>query len=590
VLASLIRKEFLSLQADPRSPERGQYGFLQDLIRRVAYETLSHRDRKLRHLAAAASLEDTWGSEADEIVEVLMAHYLEAYRLAPDAPDAGEIKAKARDRLIRSGQRAASLAATGEAQRYFEEAIELADTLALKAELHERAGEMALAGNRPDQAEDHFTGAIEGFEREGLPHRAARASTRWAESIWGRGRLHEAMDRMEKAFEVLSSEEPDEDFATLAAQMGRFHFLLGQSDQAMERVEQALEIAELLRIEGVLSHALVTKAIVLNVGGRFEEGMALLQHGLQIALDSDLAEAALRAYTNLCDMMTTRDRYELAIEHGTSGLALARKLGDRYQESFLLSNLTSPLFLTGRWDEVLDRANEIPETEGGGVARLEFLDALIRSAQVHAHRGELDAALGNLALFHGTEESGDVQTSISHALVRATVLRAEGRNEEALASGEEAFAGRVDFGPSHYLVREGFVEAMEAAFALGELDRAESLVATAETLRPGETTMFLQAQVVRFRARLAASVGDEANRAEAQFKEAAGMFRELGTPFWLAVTLLDYGEWLEAQGRSAAEQLEEAGATFDRLGARPWLDRVERTTGAVATAARGRGP
>ena len=41
ILAGLVRKEVLSIQADPRSPEHGQYGFLQDLIRRVAYETLS---------------------------------------------------------------------------------------------------------------------------------------------------------------------------------------------------------------------------------------------------------------------------------------------------------------------------------------------------------------------------------------------------------------------------------------------------------------------------------------------------------------------------------------------------------------------
>jgi hypothetical protein len=37
LLSSLVRKEVLSIQADPRSPERGQYGFLQDLVRRVAY-------------------------------------------------------------------------------------------------------------------------------------------------------------------------------------------------------------------------------------------------------------------------------------------------------------------------------------------------------------------------------------------------------------------------------------------------------------------------------------------------------------------------------------------------------------------------
>ena len=37
VLASLIRKELLTIDTDPRSPERGQYGFLQALVQRIAY-------------------------------------------------------------------------------------------------------------------------------------------------------------------------------------------------------------------------------------------------------------------------------------------------------------------------------------------------------------------------------------------------------------------------------------------------------------------------------------------------------------------------------------------------------------------------
>ncbi len=51
-----------AVQADPRSPERGQYGFLQDLVRRVAYETLARRERRSRHLAAAAQLEASFGT------------------------------------------------------------------------------------------------------------------------------------------------------------------------------------------------------------------------------------------------------------------------------------------------------------------------------------------------------------------------------------------------------------------------------------------------------------------------------------------------------------------------------------------------
>src|SRR5207245_3600038 len=56
LLVTLVRKEVLSLQADPRSPEHGQYGFLQDLVRHVAYETLSPHERKTHHPSAAAPL------------------------------------------------------------------------------------------------------------------------------------------------------------------------------------------------------------------------------------------------------------------------------------------------------------------------------------------------------------------------------------------------------------------------------------------------------------------------------------------------------------------------------------------------------
>ena len=78
---SLVRKEVLGVQADPRSPEHGQYGFLQDLVRHVAYETLSHRDRKARHLAAARLLAEGLGEE--EVAEVVASHYLDAYRIGP---------------------------------------------------------------------------------------------------------------------------------------------------------------------------------------------------------------------------------------------------------------------------------------------------------------------------------------------------------------------------------------------------------------------------------------------------------------------------------------------------------------------------
>ena len=64
-------------------------------------------------------------------------------------------------------------------------------------------------------------------------------------------------------------------------------------------------------------------------------------------------------------------------------------------------------------------------------------------------------------------------------------------------------------------------------------------------------------------------------------------------PFYLAATLLEHAEWLIGRHRAeeAGPLLDEAREAFRTLQARPWLERVERASaalaGQVATAAEG---
>ena len=167
ILWSLVGKEFLQIQTDPASPERGQYGFLQDLVLRVAYETLGRRDRKARHLAVAAYFATGGAFEDDEIVEVIASHYVSAFEADPGADDADDLRAKARETLARAGERATSLAAFAEAQRYFEQAIGLGSPDQRQARLHERAGQAAAFRGASDAARAHFDAAIELFETHG---------------------------------------------------------------------------------------------------------------------------------------------------------------------------------------------------------------------------------------------------------------------------------------------------------------------------------------------------------------------------------------------------------------------------------------
>ena len=83
VLAGLVRKQVLAIRADPLSPDRGQYAFAQTLLRTVAYEMLSKRERKPRHLAAAEHLRAAFPNEGEDVAEVIAAHYLDAYDAAP---------------------------------------------------------------------------------------------------------------------------------------------------------------------------------------------------------------------------------------------------------------------------------------------------------------------------------------------------------------------------------------------------------------------------------------------------------------------------------------------------------------------------
>ncbi len=62
------------------------------------------------------------------------------------------IRTKAGEQLARAGERAASLGANEEAERYFSQAAELEDDPVAKATLHERAGRMAWRGARAVEA------------------------------------------------------------------------------------------------------------------------------------------------------------------------------------------------------------------------------------------------------------------------------------------------------------------------------------------------------------------------------------------------------------------------------------------------------
>ncbi len=558
LLANLVRKEVLGVQADARSPEHGQYGFLQDLVRHVAYETLAKRERRVRHLAAAEHLTAAFADD-DEVVGVVASHYLSAYEAAPDADDAAETREKAQGMLARAGDRAASVGAAVEAGRYFEQSAELAESPTARAVLLGHAGEMAARAGDPDSARRLLEEAIELHEQQGDTHAAARMMSRLGHLDAFTGRRDEALARMERAFAVISADEPDEDIALLAARLAVMYWFSGDLERTAERAEFALDLAEAHAYPEALSIALRAKAAVAESRGHGQEAEGLQKQSLVIALAHDLAEDASTNYFILSDQCFRRDAYVDALGYLDEALTLSRKRGNRPYEWAVLAERTYALSMLGRWDEALSVSNEFTheQIDSGGVV----LSLLQSGVEIHIQRGQLDGARRIFSMFSRLDGSTDVQDQSVFLASRAALHRAEGRLREALSDGEATLETAPTLGIAFQAVKWGLVEALEAAFALGGSTKIEELLEIIESIPAGSRPPYLDAQARRFRARLA---GDPAG-----FRAAAARFRALEIPFWLAVTLLELGD---------EPGLAEAREIFERLGATPWLERVDAAT------------
>jgi class 3 adenylate cyclase/tetratricopeptide (TPR) repeat protein len=571
LLSSLVRKEVLGVQSDPRSPEHGQYGFLQDLVRHVAYETLSRRERKTRHLAAADHLGSAFPDE-DEVAEVLASHYLAAYEAAPDDEDAAEIRARAREMLGRAGGRAASLGAPDEGQRYYEQAADLADDRAAQASLLEQAGRLGMPAGRLAEGRALLEEAIRLYEQVEDASSASLASAALGDIDILEGKLEQAAKRLETTLPTLEQRGPSPELAATLAQLGRVQALRGERETALVTLDRALRLAERLGLEELFVHALTSRAISVVHEGRFVESRILLEAAAELARERDFHLAWSRAANNLAVALQDADLYAEMLELSDAIEAQARQMGDRESLANCRLGIVTVLTAIGNWSDALAREAEAEALGASSFAGVELVDL----SRIRCERGELAEAEETLRSFEWTRYAEQVELKSLFQSCAARVLRAQGKPAEALAEAEQGFSHREELSITSMRVKLCLVEALEAAFALGDLTRAEELLANIETLQPGEMTPLLRGHGARFRALLDSRQGRD-DAVDGNFLTAEAVFRESSIAFYLAATQLEHAEWLLAQSRTAAAEplLDEARETFERLGARPWLERLD---------------
>jgi hypothetical protein len=255
------------------------------------------------------------------------------------------------------------------------------------------------------------------------------------------------------------------------------------------------------------------------------------------------------------------------------GLAFARRVGNRQWERSLAGQVYVHYAL-GNWDTVLEHIPELL-TEEVEAVRVALSAMLIPAVGVYLHRGELGEAKRIVDHLATLATSADAQERASFAAGQARLLLGNGDAAAAVDTAEAGLELREALGMTTEFMKELFVAAAEGAFALGDHAKVEEVLAAVEGQPPGRISQAYQAHASRLRARLAVE-RSQTDEAERRFKGAAGLFREIVSPFYLAVTQLEHGEWLVAQGRNeeAEPLLAEAREVVERLQATPWLERV----------------
>lgn len=347
-LAELTRRELLEVHRDPESPERGQYGFVQSLIREVAYGRLTYAERRERHLRAAGYFEASGGDEAAGIVA---GHYLGA-GAAAEGSEAEDLARRAAAALRAAAERAFALHSHEQALAYCRKALQAAPEDENAPVFLELAAESAAALVRPDDAED-FARRLVAWHLE----RQQRGAELRAVHLLGRILVeqHEAGRAVLLLQETLAladeAEHPDE-VAALRSVLARAHMLAADPTRAIETADASLVVAERLGLVPVVAQNLITKGTALGDLGRRREGVTLLQGALQLAIEHELPTTELRARMNLSHL-TWDDDPVAQLANLRAGLEQARRLGNRGWAVMLVGNLFDVLRATGDFDGAL---------------------------------------------------------------------------------------------------------------------------------------------------------------------------------------------------------------------------------------------
>jgi class 3 adenylate cyclase/tetratricopeptide (TPR) repeat protein len=557
-LRALVRRELFDKSVDPRSPERGQYRFVQSLIREVAYGTLARRERRARHLAAARFYE---GLGEDELAGLLAAHYVGAYEASAEGPEVDAVSIQARLALSGAAERAASLGAHDQAVSYLRQALPITPDAADRGAFLLRAASSADIAGRYDEAEALAGEAMELGRQTGDPVTVGRGQVLLAEAYISNGRLLDAVAMLEAAIEAYPEDAAPDVRAELLSNLSRALMRTSRLRESIEAADRALDLAEHLGLERVIAETFNNKGSSLAYAGRRLEARALLQAAVDLARASGHVAAEIRALSNLAhgldDVRRSREMFRSAGD-------LANRVGNRGLSTWALENARIMAYLLAEgWDDALAGDLADPGTEAPTEGALDEARRLWTSAMLLGTRGApVDDLIDRIeALNARITDPTEPQTML--------IMRAElALQRRDLATAHDLALQAVEPPLGGWALSI----AVRAALWKGDLPAAR---AAADRLDADiDTSAGTKAARLAARAGIAALEGDPEG-AMAGFREAMSLCRATNAHLEYARLTIDLALLVGPGHAFVREAAAEARSIFERVQARPYLEQLD---------------
>jgi class 3 adenylate cyclase/tetratricopeptide (TPR) repeat protein len=570
VISSLVRKQVLELETDRFSAERGQLRFVQAVVRQVAYDTITRRDRRDRHLAVAAHLEQSSGREDDEAA-VIAQHYLDAAEMStPDDPRRAELLGMARDHLVAAARRSSALGSPASALRDLERALALIPDDAGLGSLHELAAQAAFDAGRYEASAEHAAAAERLYADQGNEVAAGRTAAIHGRALRVRTSSPEASIVVLRPYwdRLSPRTDADEAIRPLAIELAACYRQTGQHELADDLRRHALRLTEATGDRAAVGSQLISMAID-HANDAPMLKLILLRAAADIGAEIGNAGLRARALLNIGSSEIQRDA-SAALDVDLQAVAAAERCGGAMELDFARLNCLLASWVRGQWNtlpamlEVVQASTSADVRLIAAVVRAWLADATEPAPTLPAWPDDWSAEQVE-SLDRGAQAWADQLTALRH--------RHDGQPAEAARCGIEAVRKMRGFGG----LSDDFVfvwpTAVHAAIDAGLLDEAAELVRIVADAPAGHRTPALSAHLHAGRGRWAAARGDEPQAIEHDLRAAVELFTTYGSPPLVGQAEEFLGRWLvgQRQPAAAAEHLARARVGFEELGALGWL-------------------